>query len=113
MKFKDIIAKDVHEVFINPEEFSEIHTLNGVPMPVQIDSNEQIEREKRVNQNMNGIYVNQKLIYVATEDYKKIPGRTGMPKQGSVLTLDGKTYRVADAIDEDGIYSITLEANRA
>lgn len=105
--FKDIIAADVHTTFLNTEEFSDIHVVNGVEMPVQIDSNEQIEREKRFNQNMDGVYLNQKLIYVAASDYGPLP------KQGSLMTLDGKRYKVADAIDEYGVYSITIEANRA
>lgn len=107
MSFKDIIADDVHGVFMNPEEFSEMHTINGIEMTVQIDSNEQIEREKRFNQHMDGIYLNQKLIYVAASDFGPLP------KQGSILTLDKRTYRVADAVSEDGIHSITIEANRA
>ena len=107
MSFKDIIAADVHDVFMNTEEFSDTHNVNGVDMPVQIDSNEQIEREKRFSQNMDGMYLNQKLIYVAASDYGPLP------KQGSLITLDGKKYRVADAIDEYGVYSINLEANRA
>ena len=113
MSFKDLIREDVKNVFMNPVVFSELHTLFGVEVPVQIDNNEQIEREKRFNQNMDGIYVNQKLIYVSAEDYKKAPGRAGLPKQGTTISLDGRVYRVADAIDESGIYSITLEANRA
>ena len=84
-----------------------MHIVNGAEMPVQIDSNEQIEREKRYSQNIDGMYMNQKLIYVAASDYGPLP------KQGSMLTLDGRKYRVADAIDEYGVYSITLEANRA
>ena len=76
-------------------------------MPVQIDTNEQIEREKRMNQNADGIYMNQKLIYVAASYFGP------MPKQGAILNLDGKIYRVADAVDEYGIYSITIEANKA
>lgn len=107
MSFKDVIRNDVHSVFMNPEEFSETHTVNGVEMAVQIDSNEQIEREKRFNQHMDGIYLNQKLIYVSESDFGPLP------KQGSILTLDKRTYRVADAIAEDGVYSITIEANRA
>lgn len=107
MGFKDVIRADVHKVFLNVEEFSDTHVINGVEMPVQIDSNEQIEREKRYNQNMDGIYKNQKLIFVAASDFGPLP------KQGSLLIMDKRTYRVADAIDEDGIYSITLEANRA
>ena len=113
MGFKDLIREDVKNVFMNPEEFSDLHTLNGVEVPVQIDNNEQIEREKRFNQNMDGIYVNQKLIYVSAEDYKKAPGRAGLPKQGTTISLDGRVYRVADVIDESGIYSIPLEAKRA
>lgn len=31
---------------MNPDEFSEIHNINGKDMPIQIDANEQIEREK-------------------------------------------------------------------
>ena len=107
MTFKELIASDVHNVFLNTEEFSEMHTINGEEMPCQDDSNEQIEREKRFNQNMDGIYTNQRLIYVAASDFGPLP------KQGSLLTYDGKKYRVADAISEDGVYSITLEANRS
>ena len=107
MNFKDIIASDVHDAFMNAEEFSEMHTINGAEMPVQVDSNEQIEREKRFNQHMDGIYKNQKLIYVAAADYGP------MPKQGTLIKFDGRPYKVADAISEDGIYSLTLEANRA
>ena len=91
----------------NADEFSDMHDLNGKMMPVQVDSNEQIEREKRFNQHMDGIYKNQKLIYVAATDYGP------MPKQGSLIQFDKRPYKVADAISEDGIYSITLEANRA
>ena len=107
MTFKEAIASDVHEVFLNTEEFSDTHLVNGVPMACQEDSNEQIEREKRMSQNMDGIYLNQKLIYVAASDYGPLP------KQGSMITYCGRKYKVADAIAEDGVYSITLEATRA
>jgi hypothetical protein len=76
-------------------------------MPIQEDSNEQIEREKRMAANMDGIYVNQRLIYVDADLFGP------MPKRGSVHRYDGRRYTVADAVEEDGIYTITLEANRA
>jgi hypothetical protein len=107
MTFKEIISDDIHTVFLNIEEFSDMHTINGVEMPCQLDENEQIEREKRFNQHMDGVYTNQRLIYVAASDYGPLP------KQGSLLTMDGRKFRVVDAIDEGGVYSITLEANRA
>lgn len=106
MSFKEILQSDVQEVFMNADEFCDMHNVNGKQMAVQIDSNEQIEREKRLNQHMDGIYKNQKLIYVAASDFGNLPA------QGSKITFDGKMYTVADAISEDGIYSITIEANR-
>ena len=101
------IKKDVQKIFMNPDEFSEIHNINGKDMPIQIDANEQIEREKRQNQNSSGIYVNQKLVYVSAQDYGKLP------KQGSRIVMDGYLYMVADAIDEGGVYTLTLEVVRA
>ena len=107
MDFKEILESDVHEVFMNIDEFSDIRMVNGKEMAVQIDSNEQIEREKRMNQHVDGIYKNQKMMYVAASDFGKLPA------QGSKVTVDGKLYTVTDAISEGGIYSITIEANRA
>ena len=106
MNFKEIMQSDVQEVFMNVDEFCDMHMVNGKEMAVQIDSNEQIEREKRLNQHMDGVYKNQKLIYVAASDFGSLPA------QGVTITIDGKRYKIVDAISESGIYSITIEANR-
>ena len=105
--FKDIIKQDIHRTFLNIDEFSDTHKINGVEMPAQIDTNELIEREKRMNQNVDGVYTNQTMLYVAASDFG------AKPKQGSILKLDGRIYRVDDVVDEYGVYSITIEANRA
>lgn len=105
--FKDQVKKDVAGIFLNTDEFSDTHLINGVEMPAQIDNIEQIEREQRGNQHMDGIYTQQKLIYVSAADFGPLP------KQGSLFKLDDRRYRVADAIDEGGVYSITIEANRS
>ena len=47
------------------------------------------------------------LFYIQAEDLG------GMPKIGGVMLLDRKSYVVTDAINEDGIYSISLEAAKA
>lgn len=106
MTFKDIVSEDVKQTFLNLEEFSDTHTINGREMPAQIDENEQIEREKRMHQNVDGLFTNQKLIYVAADDFGKLPN------QGALFILDGRRYRVVDAADEYGVYSITIEENR-
>lgn len=104
---KETFEEDIKGVFFNLDEFSETRKINGVEMQVQIDDIEQIKREKKMKQNMDGIYMNQKMIYVAAEDFGPLP------KQGSLLTMDKRTFKVKEAIEEGGIYSITIEAARA
>lgn len=105
--FKDIIRADIDSTFMNLEEFAGLHTVNGRKMPVTVDNNELIERAKKAKSNMDGIYAKTTLIYVKAKDFGQLP------PVGSALNLDGKTYKVTDAMNEDGLYSIHLEANRS
>ena len=110
MTFKEQIAKDNRTVFMNQDEFAETHLINGVEMPCTVDNNELIDREKRYQYKKSlyadGIYLKQLLIYVKAEDFGPLPAI------GRVVTFDKKSYIVADAINEDGIYSLCLEANK-
>lgn len=106
MTFKDIIRNDI-DLFVNQDEFADMHLIDGKEVPVMIDNNEQVEREKRMTQHMDGIYKKQLLIYVKKSDYGVLPAI------GKILNLDGRVYKIMDAIDEDGIFSISLEANRS
>lgn len=105
--FKDIVKEDISNTFINTDEFSDIHNIDGRDMPVQIDDNEIIEREKKSSSNMDGVYVKQKLIYVKADDFG------ALPVIGRQIMLDGKRYFVVDSTDEYGVYTITLEGNRS
>ncbi len=108
MTFKEQLAADNKNIFMNLDEFSELHVINGREMAVQIDGNEMIEREKyRSDIYAEGVYKKKLLIYVMAVDFGKLPA------VGRVLTLDGKTYTISDAVDEAGIYSISLEANKS
>lgn len=108
--FKDQIKSDNEKIFMNLDEFSDIHTINGVEMAVQVDSNEMIDREKRYQYKRSlyadGVYLKELLIYVRAEDFGPLPA------VGRTLIFDGKTYLISDAIDEAGIYSLSLEANK-
>lgn len=105
--FKDILRQDVERVFMNTDEFAALHTVNGKQIPVMVDENELIEREKKAKSKMDGIYVRATLIYVEA----KYIG--ALPPVGSAFILDGRTYKVIDAVNESGLYSIHLEANRS
>lgn len=66
--FKDIIRKDNAAVFLNPDEFGEIHLVGGRRMNVIVDDNEMIEREKRqsgMKDYRQGVYKRQMLFMSA------------------------------------------------
>lgn len=105
--FKDLIRSDIDHVFMNTDEFASFHVVNGKKMPVTVDNNELIERSKKAKSNMDGLYVKQTLIYVRAKDFGPLP------MVGAALKLDGVNYRVTDATNEDGLFSIHLEANRS
>lgn len=107
MTFKEIVRNDAEAVFLNGDEFADEHEVDGEKMKIIIDNNEHLEREKRYRALEDGIHQKQVLFYVSAARFGRLP------KIGRVLTLDGKQYKVTDAIREDGIYSISLEANNA
>ena len=111
--FKDIIKSDNSEVFLNTDEFSDIHMINGYKIRCQVDDYEQISREKRYQYNRSlhgdGIYLKEVMIYVHADEFDAL--FKGLPGAGRTLTLDGRKYLVTDAQDEYGIYSISLGAN--
>lgn len=110
ISFKELIAKDNETVFMNQDEFAETHNINGKDMLCTIDNNELIDREKRYQYKKSlyadGIYLKQLLIFVRAEDFGPLPAI------GRSVTFDKKSYIIADAINEDGIYSLCLEANK-
>lgn len=107
LTFKDVARADIDSVFMNLDEFAGTHTVNGKKMPVTIDNNELIERTKRFNSHMDGIYTKTTLIYVKAKDFGPLPA------VGQAVNLDGKIFIVTDATNEDGLYSLHLEANRS
>lgn len=104
--FKELIHSDITETFLNNEEFSDIHIIDGKPMTAMEDAEEIIEREKKMKSNMDGLFVSTKLIYVNAEEFGALPA------VGRALMYDGKQYRILDAEDNAGVYSIFMERNR-
>ena len=109
MGFKDVIRQDIANVFLDPEEFGEKHQVDGKTMTVVIDGNEVIERSKKQSEKgrIDGIYEKQIVMYVSVSEFGL------MPAIGRQLRLDNSLYRISDAVNEGGIYSITLGAMRS
>ncbi len=110
MTFKEQIASDNRTVFMNFDEFAEMHRINDKEMLCLIDNNELIDRERRYKYKhsmyADGIYMKQLLIFVKAEDFGPLPAI------GRAIRFDSKLYTISDSINEDGIYSLCLEANK-
>ena len=103
--FKECIAADVFNVFLNKLEFADTHTVNGKKMTVLVDDNELLERDKaKMGTHIDGLYKRRSLIYVAQKDFGRRPAIK------ATLILDGQAFRVADCTAEAGILAIELEA---
>lgn len=102
---KDLVIKDLG-IFFNPDEFGQLHDVNGRQVLVVFD--EDVLKERNVFRNLvptDGIYTGQVVVYIKSTD---LPS---MPAIGSVLRLDGKMYLVNEVSESMGILEITLEAN--
>lgn len=106
MSFKEQLQKDIEKVFFNADEFSEIHTIDGKEVRAIIDNLELLERAKS-SIHTDGIYTSQTLIYIPKVDYG------ARPPVGKKILLDGKKhYKIVEVVEENGVYSLTLEVSK-
>ena len=104
MSFKDIIKADISNVFINIDEFSDVHNIDGKDVSIMFDENELIEREiGRTDKYVDGVYKKNLMFYIRADDL------SCLPHVGRLMTFDNEEYIVTDSVDEMGIYSISLE----
>lgn len=103
--FKEQILKDIDDVFADTDEFFEEHVVNGKKMPVMVDGNENAERTKFQKAYHEGNKAKKLLIYVKASDFGKLSAH------GNRIVIDGSEFLVSDAINETGLYSITMEAS--
>lgn len=108
MNFKDILEED-RKCFIDMEEFAEEVDIEGKKIPVVKDSYKLSQRNatRDSSEYEHGTFRNEMLIYVDGRELGKLPA------VGKSLRVDNKDYIVKSAVDEAGIYAITLKAVRS
>ena len=105
MGFKEQAVFDLARTFLNELEFAEMRQIDGEPMRVVVDDHSLVERGAA--EHTDGIYSAQLLLYVSVAEYG------ARPKRNKLLNLDGRDYRIAKVEEDLGLYTFTLEANRA
>lgn len=103
MSFKEQIQKDLDAVFLNTDEFAELHRVEGVQIAVVVD-NDQLNKLKKGQ--ILGLVEADMLIMGRESDFPADldPGR--------LLNVDGRELIVANSGKAMGLVEVALHQNR-
>lgn len=107
MGFKEQVENDV-SVFLNLDEFAEIHNVNGVECPVVLTDDSTRAGTKALGgpRALDGLHGDNARLQVRESDLPTIP------VQGTNFKLDGKLYKVLSCTANMGVLNISLTAHR-
>ena len=97
-RFKDMVARDALTVFMNMEEFAEVHEINGRRLRCIIDTNEADTAPSLYE----GVYTLLTTVYVLSSEIRA-------PAVDEVFTIDNVMFVVKNVSDEDGLIVIKAE----
>ena len=105
MSFKDQIKQDLSDVFLNLDEFADLHRIEGKEVPVVIDS-DMLEKLSKIGDNR---------IHGMDEADMVIMGKASdLPENldpGRLLNLDGREVIVVTTTSEMGLVQIAVRQN--
>jgi hypothetical protein len=107
VNFKDLMAEDVDNVFLDPDENAEDHNIDGQTILCSVDQITTKHRSDRRNEQYDGIY---KATIVLAVKESALGYR---PVFGQPMRLDDVLYMVAECADDSGLLMVKLEADQS
>lgn len=106
MSFKDQIKQDLSDIFLNLDEFADLHLIEGKEVPVVIDSDIMAKLSKIGDNRIHGMDEADMVIMGKASDLPENldPGR--------LLNLDGREVIVVTTTSEMGLVQIAVRQNR-
>lgn len=106
MSFKNQIKQDLSDVFLNLDEFADLHRIEGKEVPVVIDSDIMAKLSKIGDNRIHGMDEADMVIMGKASDLPENldPGR--------LLNLDGREVIVVTTTSEMGLVQIAVRQNR-
>lgn len=106
MSFKDQIKQDLSDIFLNLDEFADLHRIEGKEVPVVIDSDIMAKLSKIGDNRIHGMDEADMIIMGKASDLPENldPGR--------LLNLDGREVIVITTTLEMGLVQIAVRQNR-
>lgn len=106
MSFKDQIKQDLSDIFLNLDEFADLHRIEGKEVPVVIDSDIMAKLSKIGDNRIHGM---------AEADMVIMGKASDLPENldpGRLLNLDGREVIVVTTTSEMGLVQIAVRQNR-
>ena len=107
MSFKDSVLKDNLKVFLNLDEFADVHEINGASCKAILQDitivDEDVAERNRIA--YSGVYGQRMLINVQKSDLPEIP------VSGNLMIIDENSYMVESVADDMGMLTIQLVTN--
>lgn len=103
MSFKEQIQRDLDNVFLNLDEFAELHRVEGVQIAVVVDS-DQLNKLKKGQ-----------IIGMIEADMLLMGRECDFPRNlepGRLLNVDGRELIVANSGKDMGMVEVALRQNR-
>lgn len=106
MSFKDQIKQDLSDIFLNLDEFADLHRIEGKEVPVVIDSDIMAKLSKIGDNRIHGMDEADMVIMGKASDLPENldPGR--------LLNLDGREVIVVTTTSEMRLVQIAVRQNR-
>lgn len=106
MSFKDQIKQDLSDIFLNLDEFADLHRIEGKEVPVVIDSDIMAKLSKIGDNRIHGMDEADMVIMGKASDLPENldPGR--------LLNLDGREVIVVTTTSEMGLVQIAVRQDR-
>lgn len=106
VSFKDQIKQDLSDIFLNLDEFADLHRIEGKEVPVVIDSDIMAKLSKIGDNRIHGMDEADMVIMGKASDLPENldPGR--------LLNLDGREVIVVTTMSEMGLVQIAVRQNR-
>jgi hypothetical protein len=99
MPLREQIDADIFGVFLNTEDFGEIHTINGSQVLCIIDKNN-IHMRASMGRRTEGVREDSLFLYIKTSEF------SSPPKPFSPIEVDGKEYVIRSVSEEMGVLVI-------
>ena len=102
MGFKDFAQNDIEKVFINSNEFAEVHNLNAVAEGLTDKQHVEI-----MGQDIDGLIYDTIIVHVAKRDLPEAP------EYSQIFRFNGRIMLVQSCEDDMGMLSIVLRGNNS